>query len=155
METSRGCPFSEDSFTRFSSQSNIYGLAALPGAARGGGRGQEGPRGAGLGQEASGGAEPEGGGGLAKRGAAPWGPAGTGPDLGGPAAPAAAAQEGALRPGGWACGDGPGGLLAATLKGKVTYFRYQDLRQKLRPVAREVQFTYIPGKGTGAGRKQI
>uniref|UniRef100_A0A8D0DMN2 Kaptin, actin binding protein n=1 Tax=Salvator merianae TaxID=96440 RepID=A0A8D0DMN2_SALMN len=74
MEPSRrGCPFSEDSFTRFSSQSNVYGLAA---------------------------------GGL--------------------------------------LGDGPGGLLAATLKGKVIYFRYQDLRQKLRPVARELQFTYIP-----------
>uniref|UniRef100_A0A8D2L987 Kaptin, actin binding protein n=1 Tax=Varanus komodoensis TaxID=61221 RepID=A0A8D2L987_VARKO len=72
MEPSRACPFAEDSFTRFSSQSNVYGLAALPGA------------------------------------------------------------------------DGPGGLLAATLKGKVIYFRYQDLRQKLRPVARELQFTYIP-----------
>ncbi|XP_030400365.1 KICSTOR complex protein kaptin isoform X2 [Gopherus evgoodei] len=40
--------------------------------------------------------------------------------------------------------EGPGGLLVATLKGKVIYFRYQDLRQKLRPVARELQFTYIP-----------
>uniref|UniRef100_A0A8D0GI25 Kaptin, actin binding protein n=1 Tax=Sphenodon punctatus TaxID=8508 RepID=A0A8D0GI25_SPHPU len=35
MEPLRGCPFLEDSFTRFSSQSNVYGLAALPGAARG------------------------------------------------------------------------------------------------------------------------
>ncbi|XP_062996031.1 KICSTOR complex protein kaptin [Elgaria multicarinata webbii] len=93
MEPTRGCPFMEDSFTRFSSQSNVYGLAALPGAARGGGRGQESPSGAGQGQE----------------------------DF-----------------------DGPGGLLAATLKGKVIYFRYQDMRQKLRPVARELQFTYIP-----------
>ncbi|XP_029141313.1 KICSTOR complex protein kaptin [Protobothrops mucrosquamatus] len=84
MEPPRSCPFLEDSFTRFSSQSNVYGLAALPGAARGGGRGQEGPAGA------------------------------------------------------------AGGLLAATLKGKVTYFRYQDMRRNLRPVAREVQFTYIP-----------
>uniref|UniRef100_A0A8C8S1J8 Kaptin, actin binding protein n=1 Tax=Pelusios castaneus TaxID=367368 RepID=A0A8C8S1J8_9SAUR len=41
-------------------------------------------------------------------------------------------------------GAGPGGLLVATLKGKVIYFRYQDLRRKLRPVARELQFTYIP-----------
>ncbi|XP_044290995.1 KICSTOR complex protein kaptin [Varanus komodoensis] len=94
MEPSRACPFAEDSFTRFSSQSNVYGLAALPGAARGGGRGQEGPSGAARGQEE---------------------------------------LEGAA-----------GGLLAATLKGKVIYFRYQDLRQKLRPVARELQFTYIP-----------
>uniref|UniRef100_A0A8D0GFY5 Kaptin, actin binding protein n=1 Tax=Sphenodon punctatus TaxID=8508 RepID=A0A8D0GFY5_SPHPU len=39
MEPLRGCPFLEDSFTRFSSQSNVYGLAALPGAARGTGRG--------------------------------------------------------------------------------------------------------------------
>ncbi|XP_053122964.1 KICSTOR complex protein kaptin [Hemicordylus capensis] len=94
MEPLCGCPFIEDSFTRFSSQSNVYGLAALPGAARGGGRGQEGLWGAGQGQE----------------------------DAVGVA----------------------GGLLAATLKGKVIYFRYQDLRQKLRPVARELQFTYIP-----------
>lgn len=41
-------------------------------------------------------------------------------------------------------GEGPAGLLAATLKGKVIHFRYHDLRQKLRPVARELQFTYIP-----------
>ncbi|XP_062454229.1 KICSTOR complex protein kaptin isoform X1 [Rhea pennata] len=46
--------------------------------------------------------------------------------------------------GGAGPGPGPGGLLAATLKGKVIYFRYHDLRQKLRPVARELQFTYIP-----------
>ncbi|CAM4689669.1 KICSTOR complex protein kaptin [Caretta caretta] len=51
--------------------------------------------------------------------------------------------EGAAGPG-RACGGGPRGLLVATLKGKVIYFRYQDLRQKLRPVARELQFTYIP-----------
>lgn len=65
------CPLLEDSFTRFSSQSNVYGLA--------------------------GGA------------------------------------------------DGRGELLAATLKGKVLGFRYQDLRQKIRPVAKELQFNYIPG----------
>uniref|UniRef100_A0AAQ4PLA8 Kaptin (actin binding protein) n=1 Tax=Gasterosteus aculeatus aculeatus TaxID=481459 RepID=A0AAQ4PLA8_GASAC len=35
-------------------------------------------------------------------------------------------------------------LLAATLKGKVVCFRYQELQQKIRPVAKEVQFTYIP-----------
>ncbi|XP_006142186.1 KICSTOR complex protein kaptin [Tupaia chinensis] len=64
------CPLREDSFTRFSSQSNVYGLA-------GGGRGR-------------------------------------------------------------------GELLAATLKGKVLGFRYQDLRQKIRPVAKELQFNYIP-----------
>ncbi|MBW00628.1 Kaptin, partial [Eschrichtius robustus] len=64
------CPLREDSFTRFSSQSNVYGLAG--GA---GGRGE---------------------------------------------------------------------LLAATLKGKVLGFRYQDLRQKIRPVAKELQFNYIP-----------
>lgn len=67
------CPLREDSFTRFSSQSNVYGLAG--GA---GGRGE---------------------------------------------------------------------LLAATLKGKVLGFRYQDLRQKIRPVAKELQFNYIPGAG--------
>ncbi|XP_029427031.1 KICSTOR complex protein kaptin-like [Rhinatrema bivittatum] len=41
---------------------------------------------------------------------------------------------------------GPGApeLLLATLKGKVICFKYQDLRQKIRPVARELQFTYIP-----------
>ncbi|EHB00875.1 Kaptin, partial [Heterocephalus glaber] len=64
------CPLREDSFTRFSSQSNVYGLA--------------------------GGA------------------------------------------------NGRGELLAATLKGKVLGFRYQDLRQKIRPVAKELQFNYIP-----------
>lgn len=42
-------------------------------------------------------------------------------------------------------GEGPGGLLAAALKGKVIYFRYHDLQQW--PVARELQFTYIPGTG--------
>ncbi|KAG9327920.1 hypothetical protein JZ751_017281 [Albula glossodonta] len=62
------CPFVEDSFSRFSSQSNIYGL----------------------------------------------------------------------------CKAGDQELLAATLKGKVICFKYQDFRQKLRPVAKEVQFTYIP-----------
>ncbi|XP_068257341.1 KICSTOR complex protein kaptin isoform X3 [Nyctibius grandis] len=41
-------------------------------------------------------------------------------------------------------GEGPGGLLAAALKGKVIHFRYHDLRQRLRPVGRELQFTYIP-----------
>ncbi|XP_036272255.1 KICSTOR complex protein kaptin isoform X1 [Pipistrellus kuhlii] len=66
------CPLREDSFTRFSSQSNVYGLAGGAGA---GGRGE---------------------------------------------------------------------LLAATLKGKVLGFRYQDLRQKIRPVAKELQFNYIP-----------
>uniref|UniRef100_A0A8B9RZH1 Uncharacterized protein n=1 Tax=Accipiter nisus TaxID=211598 RepID=A0A8B9RZH1_9AVES len=39
-------------------------------------------------------------------------------------------------------GEGSGGLLAAALKGKVIYFRYHDLQQW--PVARELQFTYIP-----------
>lgn len=63
------CPFVEDSFSRFPSQSNIYGL----------------------------------------------------------------------------CQAGEDELLAATLKGKVICFRYQDLQQKIRPVAKEVQFTYIPG----------
>uniref|UniRef100_A0A8C9M6L6 KPTN n=1 Tax=Panthera tigris altaica TaxID=74533 RepID=A0A8C9M6L6_PANTA len=29
-------------------------------------------------------------------------------------------------------------------KGKVLGFRYQDLRQKIRPVAKELQFNYIP-----------
>ncbi|XP_051900206.1 KICSTOR complex protein kaptin [Pristis pectinata] len=66
------CPFVEDSFSRLSSQSNIYGLSAFP--------------------------KPKGG-----------------------------------------CD-----LLTATLKGKVICFRYQNLRQKIRPVAKEVQFTYIP-----------
>uniref|UniRef100_A0A672P754 Kaptin (actin binding protein) n=1 Tax=Sinocyclocheilus grahami TaxID=75366 RepID=A0A672P754_SINGR len=62
------CPFVEDSFSRFPSQSNIYGL----------------------------------------------------------------------------CQAGEQELLAATLKGKVVCFRYQDLQKKIRPVAREIQFTYIP-----------
>ncbi|XP_061453247.1 KICSTOR complex protein kaptin [Rhineura floridana] len=167
MELSRACPFMEDSFTRFSSQSNVYGLAALPGAARGGGRGHDSPWGAGQGQDDVGGAglgqvevggsegagtgaEPSGqalGGSKGAPGAASgvvrWGSegacgAGVGLGVSGPVG-----QEGAGRLS-WACGDGPGGLLAATLKGKVIYFRYQDLRQKLRPVARELQFTYIP-----------
>uniref|UniRef100_A0A8C4RLW1 Kaptin (actin binding protein) n=1 Tax=Erpetoichthys calabaricus TaxID=27687 RepID=A0A8C4RLW1_ERPCA len=66
--TASGCPFVEDSFSRFSSQSNVYGL----------------------------------------------------------------------------CKAGEQDLLAATLKGKVVNFKYQDLRQKIRPVAKELQFTYIP-----------
>ncbi|GCC34789.1 hypothetical protein chiPu_0013265 [Chiloscyllium punctatum] len=66
------CPLVEDSFSRLSSQSNIYGLSAFP--------------------------RPEGG-----------------------------------------CD-----LLTATLKGKVINFRYQTPRQKIRPLAKEVQFTYIP-----------
>ncbi|XP_042299499.1 LOW QUALITY PROTEIN: KICSTOR complex protein kaptin-like [Sceloporus undulatus] len=107
---SGGCPFLEDSFTRFSSQSNVYGLAALPGASRGGGRGQG----------------PEEGGEPGSEGAE-----------GGP-------QQWGSRGGQEEEEEGPGGLLAATLKGKVIYFRYQGLRQKLRPVARELQFTYIP-----------
>lgn len=44
------------------------------------------------------------------------------------------------------CQAGEQELLAATLKGKVVCFRYQELQQKIRPVAKEVQFTYIPGK---------
>uniref|UniRef100_A0A8B9R926 Kaptin, actin binding protein n=1 Tax=Astyanax mexicanus TaxID=7994 RepID=A0A8B9R926_ASTMX len=64
----RSCPFAEDSFSRFPSQSNMYGL----------------------------------------------------------------------------CQAGEQELLAATLKGKVVCFRYQDLQHKIRPVAKEVQFTYIP-----------
>ncbi|KAG8143559.1 hypothetical protein E2320_000766 [Naja naja] len=115
MEPPRSSPFLEDSFTRFSSQSNVYGLAALPGAARGGGRGQEGPAGS-----------EEAGGELLSQ----WGPD-LSAGLGGPG------QAGAP-------GEGPGGLLVATLKGKVIYFRYQDMKRNLRPVAREVQFTYIP-----------
>ncbi|NXA00949.1 KPTN protein, partial [Nesospiza acunhae] len=39
---------------------------------------------------------------------------------------------------------GPGALLAAALKGKVLLFRYRQLRPRLRPLARELQFTYIP-----------
>ncbi|TRY57329.1 hypothetical protein DNTS_024927, partial [Danionella cerebrum] len=42
------------------------------------------------------------------------------------------------------CQAGEQELLAATLKGKVVSFRYQELQRKIRPVAREVQFTYIP-----------
>nr|XP_057943095.1 KICSTOR complex protein kaptin isoform X1 [Doryrhamphus excisus] len=42
------------------------------------------------------------------------------------------------------CQAGGQELLAATLKGKVVSFTYQELQQKLRPVAKEVQFTYIP-----------
>ncbi|KAG8008184.1 KICSTOR complex protein kaptin [Nibea albiflora] len=42
------------------------------------------------------------------------------------------------------CQAGEQELLAATLKGKVVCFRYQELQQKIRPVAKEVQFTYIP-----------
>lgn len=43
------------------------------------------------------------------------------------------------------CQAGEQELLAATLKGKVVCFKYQELQQKIRPVAKEVQFTYIPG----------
>ncbi|CAL8364339.1 unnamed protein product [Lota lota] len=42
------------------------------------------------------------------------------------------------------CQAGEQELLAATLKGKVVCFRYQVLQQKIQPVAKEVQFTYIP-----------
>lgn len=42
------------------------------------------------------------------------------------------------------CQAGEQQLLAATLKGKVVSFTYQELQQKIRPVAKEVQFTYIP-----------
>uniref|UniRef100_A0A672FM16 Kaptin (actin binding protein) n=1 Tax=Salarias fasciatus TaxID=181472 RepID=A0A672FM16_SALFA len=42
------------------------------------------------------------------------------------------------------CQAGSQELLAATLKGKVVCFRYQELQHKVRPVAKEVQFTYIP-----------
>ncbi|NXC08165.1 KPTN protein, partial [Orthonyx spaldingii] len=76
------CPLVEDSFSRLGSQSNVYGLTALPGPAAG-------------------------------------------------------------------PGAGPGGLLAAALKGKVLLFRYLQLRPRLRPLAREMQFTYIPGTGRG------
>ncbi|XP_073494078.1 KICSTOR complex protein kaptin [Phyllobates terribilis] len=71
------CPLTEDTFSRFPSQSNVYGLSVLPCAGGGGGGG---------GHE----------------------------------------------------------LLAATLKGKVTSFKYQELRDKVRAGARELQFTYIP-----------
>ncbi|XP_058051076.1 KICSTOR complex protein kaptin [Ahaetulla prasina] len=114
METPRNAPFLEDSFTRFSSQSNVYGLAALPGAARGVRRGEEGSAGAGS-EEAGGELSSQWGADLA-----------TGPGQAGPP------------------GEGPVGLLAATLKGKVIYFRYQHMKWSLRPVARELQFTYIP-----------
>lgn len=43
------------------------------------------------------------------------------------------------------CQAGEHELLAATLKGKVVSFRYQELQQKIRPVAKDVQFAYIPG----------
>lgn len=49
------------------------------------------------------------------------------------------------------CQAGEQELLAATLKGKVVCFKYQELQQKIRPVAKEVQFTYIPGKQRKAG----
>ncbi|KAM9326421.1 KICSTOR complex protein kaptin [Gastrophryne carolinensis] len=68
MSAAGCCPLTEDTFSRFQSQSNVYGLSVLAG--------------------------PE--------------------------------------------------LLAATLKGKVTNFKYQRLRDKLRAGARELQFTYIP-----------
>ncbi|XP_018591275.2 KICSTOR complex protein kaptin [Scleropages formosus] len=42
------------------------------------------------------------------------------------------------------CQAGELELLVATLKGKVLCFKYQDLRQEIQPVAKEVQFTYIP-----------
>eukprot|EP00066_Takifugu_rubripes_P020097 XP_011609363.1 PREDICTED: kaptin [Takifugu rubripes] len=42
------------------------------------------------------------------------------------------------------CQAGEHELLAATLKGKVVSFRYQELQKKIRPVAKDVQFTYIP-----------
>uniref|UniRef100_H3D247 Kaptin (actin binding protein) n=1 Tax=Tetraodon nigroviridis TaxID=99883 RepID=H3D247_TETNG len=42
------------------------------------------------------------------------------------------------------CQAGEHELLAATLKGKVVSFRYQELQQKIRPVAKDVQFAYIP-----------
>ncbi|KAE8585765.1 hypothetical protein XENTR_v10021448 [Xenopus tropicalis] len=66
------CPLTEDTFSRFPSQSNVYGLSVLP------------------------------------------------------------------------CGASGHELLAATLKGKVTSFKYQKLRDKLRAGARELHFTYIP-----------
>uniref|UniRef100_A0A8V5GQ35 Uncharacterized protein n=1 Tax=Melopsittacus undulatus TaxID=13146 RepID=A0A8V5GQ35_MELUD len=40
--------------------------------------------------------------------------------------------------------EGPGGLLAAALKGKVIHFRYHELQRRMRPLASELQFTYIP-----------
>ncbi|CAL1574010.1 unnamed protein product [Knipowitschia caucasica] len=42
------------------------------------------------------------------------------------------------------CQAGEQQLLAATLKGKVVCFRYHVLQRTVRPVAKEVQFTYIP-----------
>ncbi|XP_005616440.1 KICSTOR complex protein kaptin isoform X1 [Canis lupus familiaris] len=60
-------------------------------------------------------------------------------------APAVQVASGASNVYGLAGGaGGRGELLAATLKGKVLGFRYQDLRQKIRPVAKELQFNYIP-----------
>ncbi|NWV20199.1 KPTN protein, partial [Origma solitaria] len=49
-------------------------------------------------------------------------------------------------------GAAPGGLLAAALKGKVLLFRYLQLRPRLRPLAREMQFTYIPVQFWGVPR---
>ncbi|XP_067412794.1 KICSTOR complex protein kaptin [Emydura macquarii macquarii] len=122
----RGCPLLEDSFTRLASQSNVYGLAALAGGlGLGPGPGKGDPEGGADGRGGPGGGCPEGEPGKGVVG---------GPGQGGPV------KGGS----GQACGEGPRGLLVATLKGKVIYFRYQDLRQKLRPVARELQFTYIP-----------
>ncbi|TFJ99434.1 cleavage and polyadenylation specificity factor subunit 1 [Platysternon megacephalum] len=167
----RGCPLLEDSFTRLASQSNVYGLAALAGGGpgRGAGGDPEGGAGQGVGGGPEGGAGPEavggpgqgvggapegeagpeavggpgqGVGGAPEGGAGPEAVGGPGQDVGG-APEGGAGPEGAGGPG-RACGEGPRGLLVATLKGKVIYFRYQDLRQKLRPVARELQFTYIP-----------
>ncbi|KAJ8266311.1 hypothetical protein GJAV_G00128950 [Gymnothorax javanicus] len=68
LDAGRKCPFVEDSFSRFLSQSNVYGM----------------------------------------------------------------------------CQAGDQDLLAATLKGKVVSFKYQDCNRKIRPVAKELQFTYIP-----------
>lgn len=42
------------------------------------------------------------------------------------------------------CVAGDRQLLAATLKGRVVSFRYHELQHRVRPVAKEVQFTYIP-----------
>ncbi|KAM8952263.1 KICSTOR complex protein kaptin [Pelodytes ibericus] len=65
------CPLTEDTFSRFPSQSNVYGLSVLP-------------------------------------------------------------------------GDPGHELLAATLKGRVTNFKYQEMKDRVRAGARELQFTYIP-----------
>ncbi|KAJ7303934.1 hypothetical protein JRQ81_011447 [Phrynocephalus forsythii] len=140
------CPLVEDSFTRFSSQSNVYGLAALPGPARGREPPPPPPPPPWVSEEAGG--TPEEG--LPKQAEPDGGAAGQGQGqgqgLGGSGVSGSPGHGGGGGGGGgrgcrW---GGPGGLLAATLKGKVVHFRYQDLRQKLRPVAREVQFTYIP-----------